>query len=158
MRAVLAAPERGTTVTVGLIGGGSASNVVPAEAWAEVDVRFATGGEAARVDAAVRALAPALPGARLEVAGGVNRPPLERTAAGIALYQAARAVAAELGFELPEGATGGGSDGNFTAALGVPTLDGLGPQDGGAHAVHEHVRVDDLPRRVALLRRLLASL
>jgi len=154
----LAAPERGTTVTVGLIGGGSASNVVPAEAWAEVDVRFATGGEAARVDAAVRALAPALPGARLEVAGGVNRPPLERTAAGIALYQAARAVAAELGFELPEGATGGGSDGNFTAALGVPTLDGLGPQGGGAHAVHEHVRVDDLPRRVALLRRLLASL
>lgn len=154
----LAAPERGTTVTVGLVGGGSASNVVPAEAWAEVDVRFATGDEATRIDTAIRALAPVLAGARLEVSGGVNRPPLERTEAGAALYHAARDSAAELGFELPEGATGGGSDGNFTAALGVPTLDGLGPQGGGAHAVHEHVLVEDLPRRIALLRRLLETL
>ncbi len=154
----LAAPERGTTVTVGLVGGGSASNVVPAAAWAEVDVRFATGDEAIRVDTAMRALAPVLPGARLEVSGGVNRPPLERTEAGAALYRTARGLATELGFDLPEGATGGGSDGNFTAALGVPTLDGLGPQGGGAHAVHEHVLVEDLPRRIALLRRLLETL
>ncbi len=154
----LAAPERGTTVIAGLIGGGTASNVVPAEAWAEVDVRFATGDEAARIDTAMRALAPVVPGARLEITGGVNRPPLERTDAGVALYRAARAVAAEIGVDLPEGSTGGASDGNFTAALGVPTLDGLGPQGGGAHAVHEHVLVEDLPRRVALLRRLLETL
>ncbi len=154
----LAAPERGTTVIAGLIGGGTASNVVPAEAWAEVDVRFATGDEAARIDTAMRTLAPVVPGARLEVTGGVNRPPLERTEAAVALYRAARTHAAEIGFELGEGSTGGASDGNFTAALGVPTLDGLGPQGGGAHAVHEHVLVEDLPRRVALLRRLLETL
>ncbi len=154
----LAAPERGTTVSAGVIGGGTASNVVPAEAWAEVDVRFATGDEATRIDTALRALAPVVPGARLEVTGGVNRPPLERTPAGVALYRTARALAAEIGFDLAEGSTGGASDGNFTAALGVPTLDGLGPQGGGAHAVHEHVLVEDLPRRVALLRRLLEAL
>ncbi len=154
----LAAPERGTTVTVGVIGGGTASNVVPAEARAEVDVRFARGDEAARIDTAMRALAPVVPGARLEVTGGVNRPPLERTDGGVALYRAARALAAEIGFDLPEGSTGGASDGNVPAALGVATLDGLGPQGGGAHAVTEHVLVEDLPRRVALLRRLLETL
>ncbi len=155
---LLASPARGTTVTVGRVGGGTASNVVPAEAWAEVDVRFATADEAARLDAAIHALAPTVAGARLEVTGGVNRPPLERTEASGTLYHAARAVAAHRGFELAEGSTGGGSDGNFTAALGVPTLDGLGPQGAGAHAVHEHVLVEDLPRRVALLRRLLETL
>ena len=154
----LAVPQLGTTVTVNLIGGGTASNVIPAEAWADVDVRFRTMAEAERVDAGMRALLPALPGARLEVTGGANRPPLERTEASAALYRAAREVAASLGFDLGEGSAGGGSDGNFTAALGVPTLDGLGPQGGGAHAVHEHVLVEDLPRRVAFLRALLETL
>jgi glutamate carboxypeptidase len=158
----LAAPALGTTVTVGMIGGGSAPNVVPAAAWAEVDVRFSSAAEAARLDSAIRSLAPVVAGATLEVTGGVNRPPMERTDATAALYQAARAAASsldfELGFELGEGSTGGGSDGNFTAALGVPTLDGLGPDGGGAHALHEHVLLADLPRRVALLRALLLAL
>jgi len=154
----LAAPALGTTVTVGMIGGGSAPNVVPAAAWAEVDVRFSTAAEAARLDSAIRSLAPAVAGATLEVTGGVNRPPMERTAATAALYQSAREAAASLGFELGEGSTGGGSDGNFTAALGVPTLDGLGPDGGGAHALHEHVLLADLPRRVALIARLLLTL
>ncbi len=151
----LARPELGTSVTAGLVGGGTASNVVPAEAWAELDVRFSTAGEAARVDAGLRALAPVLPGARLVLEGGVNRPPLERTEATAALYARARAIAAEVGLELGEGAAGGASDGNFTGALGVPTLDGLGPDGGGAHGADEHVLVADLPRRVALIVALL---
>ncbi|MBX6362767.1 MAG: M20 family metallopeptidase [Gemmatimonadetes bacterium] len=155
----LAAPDRGTTVSVGPVRGGTVSNVIPAEAEAEVDVRFATLDEGQRVDAAIRSLRPALPGAGVAVVeGGINRPPLERTAAVAALYRTARDLASDIGFDLPEGSTGGGSDGCFTAALGIPTLDGLGPQGGGAHAVDEHILVADLPRRVALVRRLLEAL
>ena len=154
----LAAPELATTLTVGQIAGGTASNVVPAEAWMSVDVRFTTAAEGQRVDAAMRSLEPALPGATLAVEGGISRPPLERTDAIVALYHRARAVARELGFELGEGSAGGASDGSLTAAAGVPTLDGLGPDGGGAHAAHEFVLVEDLPRRVALLRRLLETL
>lgn len=154
----LADSDRGTTVNIGTIHGGTAGNVVAAEAEAEVDVRFASPAEGQRVDAAMHALGPATAGAGLEVEGGINRPPLVRTEGVVTLYETARAAAAKLGFELGEGATGGGSDGSFVAALGVPTLDGLGPAGGGAHAVDEHVVVDDLPRRVALLERLLETL
>ena len=148
-------PERGISVNVGVITGGTRGNVVPEQAHAIVDVRVPTAQDARRVEAALRALEPRNPKVRLDLRGGVDRPPLERTAGVAALYEQARAVARELGAELGEGSTGGGSDGNFTGALGVPTLDGLGPQGDGAHAVHEHVLVHDLPWRAALLAGLL---
>lgn len=154
----IASPDRGTIVNVGTIRGGTASNVVAAEAVAEVDVRFATAAEGERAQVALDALRPHLSGTTLEVERQGSRPPLERTPGVVALYEKARSVALELGFALGEGATGGGSDGSFLAALGVPTLDGLGPQGGGAHAVDEHVIADDLPRRAALLLRLLEKL
>jgi glutamate carboxypeptidase len=113
---------------------------------------------AARIDAALRTLPPVLPRTRLEITGGVSRPPLERTPAVVRLYETARTCAAALGKELGEGGTGGGSDGNFTAAAGVPTLDGLGPQGDGAHAPHEHVIVPDLSWRAAFLAALLGRL
>jgi glutamate carboxypeptidase len=153
----VARPEIGTTLNIGRVQGGSAGNVVAAEAWAEIDARFAVRDEAERVDAALGALTPVI-GARLELSGGVNRPPLERTDGVVALYRRAADVAHALGFELPEGGTGGGSDGCFTAAAGVPTLDGIGVRGAGAHTLDEHVLVSDLPRRVALLRGLLESL
>lgn len=154
----LSDPASGTSVTVCETGGGTASNVVPERAWATFDVRFTRAAEAERIDAAIRSLRPRLGGATLTVTGGVNRPPLERTADIAALYEHARALAAEAGDELGEGMSGGASDGSFTAALGVPTLDGLGPDGGGAHAAHEHVRIDDLPRRVRLFGRLFETL
>jgi glutamate carboxypeptidase len=154
----LADLEQGTTVNVGLIRGGTASNVVPAEAWMEVDVRIREISEGNRIDSVMQSLAPATPGATLSVEGGVNRPPLERTPEVLALYERARAQATDLGFDLSEGASGGASDGCFTAAAGVPTLDGLGVLGDGAHAVHEHIVVDDIPRRVALYGRLLQTL
>jgi glutamate carboxypeptidase len=149
--------ERGTTVSVGLIRGGTADNVVPAEATARVDVRFWTPEDGDLIEAAIRNLTPALAGAQLEVSGGINRPPMPRAAGNVALYEHARALAAGLGFELQDGGVGGGSDGNFTAALGVPTLDGLGVDGAGAHAEHEHIILSDLPRRAALLTSLLQT-
>jgi glutamate carboxypeptidase len=120
----------------------------------------ASAGEAARIAGALRALTPVDPGARLAVSGGIDRPPMERSAGVAALFALAREAAAGLGRALGEGGTGGGSDGNLTAALGVPTLDGLGAMGGGAHADDEHVSVGDLPWRAAmlagLLRRILA--
>lgn len=154
----LADPARGTTVNVGVVSGGTASNVVAAEARAEIDVRLAVMEEAARVDAAMRALRPVTPGVSIDVRGGVNRPPLERTDAVVELYRHARALAAGLGVDLGEGSTGGASDGCFTAALGVPTLDGLGPRGGGAHSTDEHIIVSDLPFRAALFARLFQTL
>lgn len=151
-------PESGTTVSPCLASGGTASNVIPASARAEVDVRFTTAGEAERVDRAIRALRPALDGARLHVSGGINRPPMERTEGVVALYERARELASRGGWELGEGLSGGASDGSLTAGLGIPTLDGIGPAGGGAHAVTEHVVVADLGRRVALYGRLLESL
>ena len=153
----LADPDAGTSVTVCEAGGGTASNVVPGSAWAVVDVRFTTRSEAERVDRQIRALAPRLPGAAVTVTGGINRLPLERTEAIAALYERARALAAETGHVLGEGLSGGASDGSFTAAMGVPTLDGLGPLGGGAHSDDEHVVLEDLPRRVRLLGRLLET-
>lgn len=147
-----------TTVSVDRAEAGTASNVIPEAAWAVVDVRFTTVEEADRVDAGMRALTPVLDGARLEVTGGMNRPPMERTAGVAALYERARRIAAEEGWQLGEGRSGGASDGSITAGLGVPTLDGIGPVGGGAHAVHEHVELDDLARRVALYGRLLEEL
>ena len=154
----LADPAAGTTVSVTEAAGGTATNVVPARASAGVDVRFTSDAEAERVDAAVRALDPVLDDTRIELSGGINRPPMERTDGIAALYERARSAASEAGWELGEGASGGGSDGSFTAALGVPTLDGIGPAGAGAHATHEHVEVNDLARRVALYARLLETL
>ncbi len=143
-------PAEGTTVSVGTIMGGSASNVIPARVHMEVDTRAWTQAEADRVESAIRGLEPALPGAQLAVRGGWNRPPLERKATA-ALYERVRAIGADMGLALAEGSTGGGSDGNFTGALGIPTLDGLGVPGLGAHADHEHIEVDKLASCAALL-------
>jgi glutamate carboxypeptidase len=147
----------GTTVNVGVVRAGTRPNVVAAEAEAHVDVRVQTLAEAARIDAAIRGLAPHLPGARLEIDGGLNRPPMERSPAMAALFAQAQQIASTMGVKLQEGSTGGGSDGNFTAAIGVPTLDGLGPEGEGAHAAHEHVLTESFPRRAALVAGLLAA-
>ena len=141
----------GTTVNVGVIRGGTRSNDVPEQAWAEVDFRVMDMTEAARMDAIMRGLKPQRDGIKLEVVGGLNRPPMVRTPAIVALYARAEAIATELGFPISETGTGGGSDGNFTAALGVPTLDGLGVVGDGGHALHEHVLLSSLPERAALL-------
>ena len=150
--------RRGLTVNPGVISGGTRSNVVAEHAFAEVDVRIARASDAARVDRLFRSLRCFDPGCSLEVTGGLNRPPMERKPGTVALYKQARRLAAELGFQLDEAATGGGSDGNFTAALGVPTLDGLGAVGEGAHAAHESVLIDHLVPRTALLAALLAAL
>lgn len=147
----------GTTLNVGVIAGGTRSNVVPEQAWARVDVRVMNEAEAARVDAALRGLKPHLPGAVIQVSGGMNRPPMVRTPVVAALYARAEALAVELGFPLSETGTGGGSDGNFTAALGVPTLDGLGVAGDGGHALHEHAILSSLPERAALLAAMLRT-
>jgi len=149
--------ERGTTLNVGVVRGGVLSNVVPAEARASIDMRFQTEEEGARITEALSALRPVLDGSRLEVKGGVNRPPLVRTSEIGVLFELARKLAAEIGFELKEGSVGGGSDGNFIAALGVPVLDGLGVDGAGAHAEHEHIIVSDIPRRAALIARLIET-
>lgn len=158
----LANPEVGTTVNVGVIGGGTAVNVVAAEATAEIDLRFEVEEEFERVDRAIRSLEPVLVGAELVIENALSRPPLERSEGVVRLYEHARRCAEELesglAFELGEGETGGGSDGCFTAALGVPTLDGLGVDGGGAHSLDEHILVEDIERRVALLARLLETL
>jgi glutamate carboxypeptidase len=154
----LADKTAGTTLNVGVARGGTAANVVPARATAQIDVRVATATEAQRIEVAMSSLKPILPGATLAVSGGFNRPPMERSAAAAALFAAASAIGRTIGLELGEGSTGGGSDGNFTAALGVPTLDGLGTPGAGAHAENEHILIDALPTRAALLAAMLASL
>jgi glutamate carboxypeptidase len=147
----------GTTVTVGVVHGGTRSNVVPAEATAEIDVRIATFEEADRIAAVIASLQPELRGARLEIQGSINRPPMMRSAGAVRLFELARSVAAQIGIDLNEGSTGGASDGNFTAALGVPTLDGLGAVGGGAHALDEWVDIASLPERAALVAGLIES-
>jgi glutamate carboxypeptidase len=147
---------RGISVNVGLVSGGSRPNVVAEEARATIDVRAPTREAADAVESALRRLQPARKGTRLTVKGGFERPAMERTAAVAELFTRASDVASSLGRELREGAAGGGSDGNFTAALGVPTLDGLGAVGDGAHAAHEHVDVTALPWRTALVAGLLA--
>ncbi len=149
---------QGVTVNVVQVRGGLRSNVIPDEARAVVDVRVPDQARAAAVQAAFQRLAPVDSRASLECRGGFDRPPLERSREVVRLYDQARAIAAALGFDLAEGATGGGSDGNFTAAIGIPTLDGLGAVGDGAHALHEHVDIASLPLRAALVAGLLASL
>ncbi len=151
-------PDTGTTVSVGRAEGGTAGNVVPADATAEIDVRVRSVAEAERIEHALKTRLPVLDGVSLQVTGGVNRPPMERTPAGVQLFEHARRLAHELGFDAQETSTGGASDGNFTAALGVPTLDGLGPTGGGAHALDEHVDLPSFVPRTALLARLLETL
>jgi glutamate carboxypeptidase len=147
----------GTTVTVGVVQGGTRSNVVPAEAAAEVDVRITSIEEAERITNAIKSLTPELPGARLEIRGSINRPPMERTSDTVRLFETARKIAAQIGMDLKEGSTGGASDGNLTSALGIPTLDGLGAIGDGAHAVEEWVDLESLPQRAALLAGLIEA-
>jgi glutamate carboxypeptidase len=149
--------KRGLTVNVGVVGGGSRSNVIAAEAWAEADVRIARKSDGARMERRFARLKSIDKGCSLTLAGGINRPPMERTRGTVRLYRQARALAAELGFALAEASTGGASDGNFTSALGIPTLDGLGAVGEGAHAAHESIIVEHLAPRTALLAGLLAG-
>jgi glutamate carboxypeptidase len=149
--------KRGLTVSVGVVAGGTKSNVVPADAFAEVDVRIPRLVDGPRIERKFAALKPRDPRCQLTVTGGINRPPMERSRGTVRLYQQARALAAEIGLDLAEASTGGGSDGNFTAALGIPTLDGMGAVGEGAHALHESVVLDHLAPRTALLAGMLAS-
>jgi glutamate carboxypeptidase len=151
-------PANGVTLTVGLVSGGTRANVVPAEARATIDARAITRADADRVQRSMHALRAQIAGAQLDVTGGFDRPPLERSAGVVRLFELARSVAAEIGVTLEEGSAGGGSDGNFTAALGVPTLDGFGAIGDGAHALHEHVEIDALVPRAAVIAGVLESL
>jgi glutamate carboxypeptidase len=153
----LARPRRGLTINVNLIQGGTRTNVIPERATAWVDVRVPRRDDREWIEKEIRSLRPIHPEARLEIEGGINRPPLERQMA-VELFRGARELGRELGMELEEASTGGGSDGSFTAALGTPTLDGLGGVGDGAHARHEHVVIRELPRRAALLAAMIATL
>jgi len=149
--------KKGLTVSVGAAGGGTKTNVIPAEAWAEVDVRIARTGDGSRLERRFANLKATDKRCSVEVTGGINRPPMERTPGTVRLYQRARALAAELGFALDEAATGGASDGNFTSALGIPTLDGMGAVGEGAHAAHESILIEHLAPRTALLAGMLTG-
>ncbi|MHB1629506.1 MAG: M20 family metallopeptidase [Bacilli bacterium] len=148
--------DAGVSVNVGVIRGGTRPNVKAEFAEGDIDVRFETMAQAAQVSQALLNRAPCLPRARVSVEGGINRPPFERSPAVAELYEAARKIAERHGYELSEGRSGGGSDGNFAAALGIPTLDGLGPLGDGAHARSEHVVLANLPVRAALIAELVA--
>jgi glutamate carboxypeptidase len=150
--------ENGTTVTVGVVKGGTHSNVVPAEACADIDLRFSSAAEGRWIENEILNLKPFDERAQISVSGGINRPPLERTEKVRSLYEHARKIAAMLDFDLGEASVGGASDGNFVGALGVPVLDGLGIDGDGAHAAHEHIIVDNIPLRGALLAGLIATL
>jgi len=149
--------KRGITLNVGVIRGGTRTNVVAGEASAEVDLRIAHKSDGPRMERKVKSLRPVNRNCRLQIEGGVNRPPLERTKEVAALFRMAQQIAHDLGFSLNEIAVGGGSDGNFTAGIGVPTLDGLGAVGDGAHASHEYVVAAELPRRAALLAGLIEA-
>jgi len=149
--------KRGLTLNVGLISGGTRTNVIPAQATASLDVRVARMKDAPGIDRQLRALRPFNRKCKLEIKGGINRPPMERTAGVAALYRQASEIAKQLGWKLEEASVGGGSDGNFTANLGIPTLDGLGGVGEGAHATHESVTIAELPSRAALLAELIES-
>jgi glutamate carboxypeptidase len=149
---------RGITVNPGVIQGGTRSNVVAAEAWAEVDLRIARIADAKDLEKKFAALKPFDPDCSIELSGGINRPPMERTEGTVRLFGIAREIAEGMGWKLEESSTGGGSDGNFTSALGIPTLDGLGALGEGAHASNESVVIQELAQRTALLAGLLQSL
>ena len=150
--------KRGLTLNVGTVQGGTRVNVIPAEAGAVLDVRVARKQDAAGIDRKLRSLKPFNRKCKLEITGGMNRPPMERTPAVAALYSKAADIAKQLGWKLEESAVGGGSDGNFTAALGIPTLDGLGGVGEGAHAMHESIVISELPKRAALLAALIEAI
>ena len=149
--------KRGLTLNVGLVSGGTRTNVIPAEASASLDVRVGRMKDAAMIDRQLKALKPFNRKCRLEITGGVNRPPMERSAGIASLYSQASGIAKFLGWKLEEASVGGGSDGNFTAGLGIPTLDGLGGVGEGAHASHESIMISELPRRAALLAQLIET-
>jgi glutamate carboxypeptidase len=143
--------QRGVSVNPGVIRGGTRTNVVAAEATAEIDVRIKNAKQASTLDRKFRGLKPFDKHCKLIIEGGINRMPMERTAGVAALYKKAQAIAKQIDWRLEEAAVGGGSDGNFTAGIGIPTLDGLGGVGQGAHAVHEHIVISELPRRALLL-------
>ena len=149
--------NRGITVNPGVISGGTRTNVIAAEARAEVDIRIAKLNDGARLDKQFRSLKPVDKRCSIEVTGGLNRPPMERTPGIVSLFKKAQKMAAELGVTLEESMTGGGSDGNFTAALGIPTLDGLGAVGEGAHAPNESLLIDRIADRTALLAKLVVG-
>jgi len=150
--------KRGITVNPGLVYGGTRTNVVAAEAVAEIDVRIARLADGPELEKKFQSLKPYDPGCTIEITGGINRPPMERTESTVRLFQIAKEQAAALGMPIQEASTGGGSDGNFTSALGIPTLDGLGAVGEGAHASHESIVIEELPKRTALLAALIQSL
>jgi len=143
--------RRGLSVNPGVIRGGTRTNVIAAEAVVEIDVRIKNAKQAAALDRRFRRLRPVDKHCKLSVDGGINRMPMERTAGVAALYKKAQAIAGQIDWKLEEAAVGGGSDGNFTAGIGIPTLDGMGGVGEGAHAVHEHIVISELPRRALLL-------
>jgi glutamate carboxypeptidase len=149
---------RGITVNVGVVSGGERSNVVAAQAQAEIDLRVTTRADGEEITQKILNLQPKIPGCRLHISGGLNRGPFEETPAGLALFEKAQGIAQALGFQVDKFNSGGGSDGNFVAALGVPTLDGLGSLGGGAHALSEYTVLEALPQRAALLAELIRQL
>jgi glutamate carboxypeptidase len=150
--------ERGITVNVGVISGGERPNIVAPQASAEVDLRVLTQADGEAVNQSILGLQPQLPGCSVQVSGGINRLPFEETPTGLALFDKAQAIAEDIGFTVEKFRSGGGSDGNLVAALGVPTLDGLGSLGGGAHALTEYTVLDALPLRAALLAELIMQL
>ena len=148
----------GITLNIGVVHGGTRSNVVAAEAHGEIDVRFSTQAESKEIERILSTLEPIDERTKVFVSGGINRPPMERTAAVVDLFEKARAIASDFDFDLGEAQVGGASDGNFLAAMGIPVLDGLGISGDGAHAVHEHIEADDIARRGALIGGLLMSI
>jgi glutamate carboxypeptidase len=150
--------KRGLTLNVGTVQGGTRVNVIPAEASAVLDVRVARKQDASVIDRKLRALRPFNRKCKIEISGAMNRPPMERMPAVAALYKKATEIARQSGWKLEEASVGGGSDGNFTAALGIPTLDGLGGVGEGAHATHESIFISELPKRAALLAALIEAI
>ena len=145
-------------MNVGVVRGGTRPNVTAATAAAEVDLRVTSIAEAQRLEELILGLKPHNPKASISVSGGINRPPMERTPGVAALYEMAKGIARDLGFELGEASVGGGSDANFVTPLGVAVVDGLGAVGDGAHATHEHVEIDSLPVRAALVAGLIREL
>jgi glutamate carboxypeptidase len=143
--------RQGVSVNPGVIAGGTRTNVIAAEASLGIDVRIKSAKQASGIDRKLRSLKSFDKRCRLDMTGGINRMPMERTSGVVALYKNAQEIARQVGWKLEEAAVGGGSDGNFTAGMGIPTLDGLGGVGEGAHAVHEYIVISELPRRALLL-------
>ena len=149
--------KHGISVNTGVIRGGTRTNVIAAEAVAKIDVRIKRAKQAVGLDRKLRALRPFDKHCKLSIDGGINRLPMERNSGVVALYKKAQLIAKQIGWKVEEAAVGGGSDGNFTAGIGIPTLDGLGAVGNGAHAIHEHIIISELPRRAVLLAGLIES-